>query len=369
MISKMLKYAISLIAVFALFACTQNVPYRIEGKLANLGEAEFYAVFENENGCLVDTVMSKPNGSFSIVQKEGNYQTVTLLFDNKSFWRCIFLEAGKKVKVSGDANYPVLFDVKGGDRINEKISDLRGKSASLWKEKVDLTREINRKQANSIEEADLIAKLTNVEHQLEELAVAYIKKNPEEPASLALIQYFFTDPNDTREVDELLAVVSPKLRDHFMYKALEEYCTKAKRTNLGAEAPTFKVKNVLDREIDMAKLNDKYTLLAFILSCNQKDDMEKAYLASIIQKHKKDSLDVVVLTLDNNAKEIRNIIKGDTVQWNIVADSANQVAMLLDLYNISELPHYYLIDKDKKILMKTENNMEVRDSLDDLFTK
>ena len=52
-----------------------------------------------------------------------------------------------------------------------------------------------------------------------------------------------------------------------------------------------------------------------------------------------------------------------------MADWASQVASLLDLYNVSELPSYYLIDKDKKILLKTENNMEVRDGLDDLFAK
>ena len=154
MINRLIKYVIPFIVVLSFFACTQNIPYRIEGKLTNLGEAEIYVVFENENGCLVDTVTSEPDGSFSIEQKEGDYQTAVLFFENKTFWRCIFLEAGKKVKISGDAKYPALLRVKGGDRMNEKISDLRDMSVSLWKEKTDLTREINRKRSNPIEEAD-----------------------------------------------------------------------------------------------------------------------------------------------------------------------------------------------------------------------
>ena len=72
MINRLIKYVIPFIVVLSFFACTQNIPYRIEGKLTNLGEAEIYVVFENENGCLVDTVTSEPDGSFSIEQKEGD---------------------------------------------------------------------------------------------------------------------------------------------------------------------------------------------------------------------------------------------------------------------------------------------------------
>ena len=47
--------------------------------------------------------------------------------------------------------------------------------------------------------------------------------------------------------------------------------------------------------------------------------------------------------------------------------AAGQVTALIDLYSVSELPLCYLIDKDRKILLKSENNLEVKDVLDELL--
>lgn len=367
---KLVKYAISLIVLFGYTACNQSVSYRIEGKLTDLEDPVVYAVFESERGNVVDTVTCKPNGKFLIEQKDGDFNTMTLFFENKMLWRCVYLESGKKVKISGNAKYPSLLQIKGGDKINEKISDIHNASASLWKEKTDLSREIKVKQTSPIAEADLVARLTNVDHQLEETAIPYIKNNPDDATSLALIQYFFTNPDDSRVVDEYLALISPTLRSHFLYKSLEEYCARTKRTNIGAEAPTFKVKNINGNIIDLSKVNDKFVLLAFTESWKaQNSNKEEVYLSQAAKKYEKEDIDIVVMSLEEKGKELLKAVSNDTVRWNIVTDSAGQVSALLDLYNVSELPRYYLIDKDKKILLKTENNKEIRDILDSLFAK
>ena len=77
--------------------------------------------------------------------------------------------------------------------------------------------------------------------------------------------------------------------------------------------------------------------------------------------------ELIVITLDEYADKLRAQIKKDTISWNLVTDSAGQASALIDLYNVSELPSCYLIDKDKKILLKTENNVEIRDTLEELL--
>ncbi len=66
---------------------------------------------------------------------------------------------------------------------------------------------------DTIEETDIAARLANVNMQLSEEAIRYVKENPDEEASVVLIQSFFSDPDDTRKIDELLALLNPRLKD------------------------------------------------------------------------------------------------------------------------------------------------------------
>ena len=109
-------------------------------------------------------------------------------------------------------------------------------------ELTNLSNSLNSKDLNdTIEETDIAARLANVNMQLSEEAIRYVKENPDEEASVVLIQSFFSDPDDTRKIDELLALLNPRLKDFYLVKELEQYSARAKRTALGAEAPDFSV--------------------------------------------------------------------------------------------------------------------------------
>jgi hypothetical protein len=41
--------------------------------------------------------------------------------------------------------------------------------------------------------------------------------------------------------------------------------------------------------------------------------------------------------------------------------------MLVDLYNVSSLPRSFLIDEDGKIILKTENGVEIKQALERLI--
>lgn len=364
----MQKYILFIwIMLLGLAGCSKDQSYQIEGKLTHLQDPTVYVVFESENGKVIDTVVCETEGKFKVQQKTGDFNTATLFFENRSRVVNVFLEKGKKVSIEGDITYPKLLEIEGGSSINKQLTALRRGSANLWKEQEKLLTQIDRKAKHPIEEADLIAKLTNINHQLEEEAVAYIKKNTDKAVSLALIQYFFTNPDDSRETDELLALITPELRDHFLYRELEEYSARTKRTNIGAEAPDFHVKNVYGQEFKLDTVKNKYTLLAFVPSWEGKTKLTDPYMVQIAKKHPARELNMLVITIDNNCNQIRDYLKTDSISWNLVADSVGQVTALMDLYNVSELPLCYLIDKDRKILLKSENNLEVKDVLDELL--
>ena len=350
--------------IVSLSSCGGDIAYRIEGKLTNLEDQTLYAVFENEDIKVVDTVTCGKPGEFLIEKKQGDFREVTIFFADKMHWVTAYLEPGETVKITGDANSPLLLQVKGG-RTNDKLTAFKKKIAPLLTELTNLSNSLNSKDLNdTIEETDIAARLANVNMQLSEEAIRYVKENPNEEASVVLIQSFFSDPDDTRKIDELLALLNPRLKDFYLVKELEQYSARAKRTALGAEAPDFSVRNIYGNTVSLDSFPQKYLLLTFTAPWCDMCQTEDLYLDKVAMKYPKDQLDILLVSLDDN---VRDVLKKDSIAWNLVTDSAGQAAMLIDMYNVSVLPRCFLIDEDHKILMKTENGIEIKQTLENLF--
>lgn len=353
--------------VLFLSSCGGDVPYRIEGKLSNLEDETLYAVFENDTYKVVDTITCEKPGQFSIKRSEGDFNTVTIFFDHKKRWATAYLIPGEKVTITGDALYPALLQVKGG-RINDQLTVFRKSVNPLLKEQADLINILNNKSnhTNTIEETDIPSRLTNVTHSLSEHAQAYIQEHPDEEASAVLLQYFFMNPDDTRKMDELLVVLSPKLKDFYLIRKLQEYSVKAQRTSLGAEAPGFNVKNIYGHTVSLDSFPKRYLLLAFTAPWCDMCQTEDLLLDKVAMKYPKDKVEMLLVSLDDDPKEVRKLLAKDSIDWNLVTDSAGQATMLVDLYNVNALPRCFLIDGDGKIIMKTDNGLEIEQTLEKL---
>lgn len=354
--------------LLCLSSCSKNYTYRVEGKLTNLEDSVVYAVFEKEDYNIVDTVACTKPGQFVIEQKTEGFNSVTVYFENKSRWVTAYLKPGDRVSLSGDARYPLLIQVKGG-RINEQLSAVKKQLSPLLKEYTDLTAQLREKGHDLLEETEITSLISNVNIQLDEQVIAYIKEHPDEEASVVLIDMFFTEADDTRRMDELLAMMDPQLKNFYLTRELEQFSIRAKRTALGAEAPGFSLKNIYGKTMNLDSFPDKYLLLAFTAPWCDMCQTEDLYLDQVISQYSRDQVDVLLISLDSDQAEVRNILEKDTVQWNLVTDSAGQATMMLDLYNVSALPRCFLIDEEGQIILKTENGMEIKQTLQKLLSE
>lgn len=356
------KVALLIGVILSFTACSKDYTYRIEGKLTNLNDSIVYAIFEREDYKLVDTIECEKPGRFIIEQSAEGFNSVTLYFENKSRWITLYLTPKGKYTVNGDIQYPLLLQVKGGE-VNEKISAFRKQQSTLLKEYTDLTNELNKKH-HSLEETDIASRISNINIQLNEKAIEYIKENPDKEESVVLIEMFFAEPEDTRRMDELLALLDPQLKNFYLARELEQYSTRVKRTALGEEAPGFEIKNIYGDTINLHSYSNKYLLLAFTAPWCDMCQTEDLFLDQIIKTYPKEQVDVVLISLDSHPDEVRNVLAKDSIQWNLVTDSAAQATMMLDLYNVNALPRCFLIDEEKKILLKTENGTEIKQTLE-----
>ena len=353
--------------MLCLAACSKDYTYRIEGKLSHLTEPTVYAVFENEQEKKVDTLLCADNGTFELEEQIGGFHSVTLFFEGRSRWVTAYLEPGTTVSIEGDAQSPLLLQVKGG-KINDRLAAFKKKQADLFNEMSTLTQQLGEK-ANTVEQTDAAARLADVNLRLSEEAAAYVKAHPDEEASVVLIQTFFADPDDTRKIDELLALLDPRLNDFYLVRELEQFSIRSQSIALEAEAPDFTVKNIYGKSMSLDSFANRHLLLAFTAPWCDMCQTEDLSLDEVAMRYSTDQLAILLVSLDDQPASVRESVAKDSIPWNVVTDSAGQAMQLIDLYNVSVLPRCFLIDEEKRIIMKTDNEVEIRQTLERLIAE
>ena len=364
----MLKKITFVGCIFCLFfSCIERDTYRIKVNLSNLKPQNIYAVYESAELKTVDTIAYDGKGAFIITPKHDDYRTLTLYYENFTQWITVYLEEPQQIVISGNASSPQLVQVKGG-RINELLVTFRKETTPLLTELYTLSNENDATQED-FNGHNRIARLANIHLDLRFQAEDFINKHPAEKASAILIREYFVDPDNPFQIDNLLGVLSSELDDFYVVQDLKSYAEKAKQTVVGAKAPDFNVRNIEGKMVTRDSFANRYFLMAFTSMWSDECHTKELHLDEIITSFPKDSLYVLLVSLDESPHELRTLIRKEPIQWDIVPDSLGQAIELLDLYNVNVLPRGFLIDKAGQIILKTENGVELKQMLEQLIRK
>ena len=344
-----------------MFSCEGNNVYKIEGRLSNLENTTLYIVYESLEGNVIDTVICDEKGQFSIIRERNEeLQTVTFYYNERKHWFALFPEPGKTVQIKGDANYPLLVQVKGG-RINNKLSEFKKKAGPLLKEQAELLFN------TSLAKYESASQLANIKLELRSVLQNFVTKNPKEEASAILITEFFSDPEEIVQAEELLNLLAPELDNYIIVKNLKAQISKAKTTIIGANAPEFNATNIYGKSFTANSFKNKYYILAFTALWCDMCQTEVMMLDNIATKYPKDSLEILLISLDDEFDNISKTIHRDSINWNLITDSAGQAIKIFETFNVSSLPKCYLMDKEGKIILSTANGMELQQTVDEIM--
>jgi peroxiredoxin len=365
-IVNMLKKLFFIGCIISLFvSCEEGPAYEVKLRLSDLKPQNIYAVFEAADSKSVDTLSYDGTKDLVIRKQDGDFRTLTIYFENRAQWIPVYLEPHRKISITGDVLYPQLVQIKGG-KINDRLSAFRKEISPLLKEQALLLSGINASQKGASEKT---ARLANINHDIWSQAERFINKHPEDEASAILIRDFFSRSDNPLLIEELLNTISPKLDEFYVVKDLKTFCEKSKRSIIGAQAPDFHIQNVYGTPYNINSFNNRYFVLVFVATWSDKCQTDELYIDKIISSFPDDQLDVMLVSLDENSREVRDLIHKDSIRWNVVTDSAGQAINLLDLYNVKALPLCFLIDKDGKIILKTENGVELEQVLGEFIEK
>jgi peroxiredoxin len=360
---KLLYISLAFSVVF--FSCERKSTYSITSKLDNLSDSLVFVT--DIDGKKTDTVVCE-NNRFTITGVADSLSYLSVYIASIGAWLDIWVKNEDHLVISGDVKYPDLIEIRG-NVIHNKLSEFKDANASLLREKMDLYHIQQEISGDSLEgnanESGIVAKISNINHQLKEKADVFVRNNPKELAGIVLLRDYLIDVENIDKLDEYLSLLQPPVTESEIYNQLSDLSRKIKQTAIGSPAPAFEI---VDIKNDTARLSDyknEYLLLTFAASwCNicRKDNKE---LVKVYERYRKKGLKMLTVSFDENKANWQDAAKEDNIRWRQAIDTHGWGAQMLELYNISTIPSNFLINQSGLIVCKNLYGEELMKKLDE----
>ncbi len=135
-------------------------------------------------------------------------------------------------------------------------------------------------------------------------------------------------------------------------EVLEKQLDLISKLGIGKTAPLFKTKSINGKEVDLSKIHANRTLLVFWASwcphCTKLLPKLKKYYDPANTK----KLQIIAISIDDNKQDVLNAIHDHGYRWINIAELKGWDGPIVEQYNVSATPTFYLLDKDKKIIAK-----------------
>lgn len=334
----------------------------IKGKLNNLGGQPLYAVYEESNAIVVDTL--NPEDGKIEMQGEALELTPVQLYNYswRPFMR-LYMRNGERVEIEGDANLKYEIKMKGS-RLNRDLWKLICQNNEIFSEAYNAGYDRDRGVANDDRYNTAIARLDS-------LLLDFIDHNHSNKLSSVLIGDYLLRYDNFRLCDSLWNTLDQEAQLPFIASTIERLRNELSFDKDNSRLPHLRYLNDSDT-LHLVKTRDsKATLLCFWTT----DDNRQAYsyrreLMRYAQEYDKEKLQVVALSFDRDTASWHRVIKNDTTHIVDLWGDAIYTSKLLKNYNVTRMPVYMLADSLGNILVRTMSlpDTDIDAQLDSLLT-
>lgn len=299
------------VSVFALVltACVNNGDkFKIEGRLLNLNQGEFYIY--NTQGALngIDTV--KITGGKFVYTKECHYPyTVMMVFPNFSEIP-VFVSPGQNVKLKGDATHLKETEIKGGKE-NKIMTAFRLQTANLPPPKVT------------------------------KIAADFVTNNPETQAAIYVLERYFIreqKPDYTLALT-LLDRITAKQKQNTYLQELRKQIQQLRLIKRGNNLPAFSALTIDGKSITNKELNTARAAVIFVWEEDSYKTVETLKMLNQKKKQYKDRLKLLGISVSPYKKSSKKYLEKDTITWPNICDEMmfeGKITKLLAFRNIPD---------------------------------
>ena len=188
-------------------------------------------------------------------------------------------------------------------------------------------------------------------NQREDFIRDIILDNPSSLSILTIINYLDKDEDlDAYQVmDKNLYKRYPTLPYvSDFHRKVQEYS----RIAIGAKAPEIELFDSKNEAFKLSDQKGKLVLLEFWSSENTASRLSHQTIQDIQKTHRKDAFIIVSVSFDEKKDTWLKAIQEDRLRWTQVSDFNGWSSAYTKVYDVRNLPTYYLIDEDGRILEK-----------------
>jgi len=348
---KITNYIYLLLLALIAFSCEDKNSYTLKGNIKGLQNPVLYIV--SENSLQVDTIKAK-SGKFTYRGVSQSVEPLLINMEEKSVWITVWVQNGEKYYLSGDANYPEMIMIKGGE-INNFLTEFKNKNLSLIKERCELrdkmiSRAEHIEESSAYNDSQLSFQTINVDQVLKTRAKDFVEANHSSIAALIIIQDFILDIKNASEIQPFLDLISEDVKENQIFDKLQLLSSKDLQTKAGQPALNFTVKDIHNDTISLDTFKDKYLILTFSTSQCEFCKPDYAKLLAIRNTFSEKDLAILTVSLDENKEDWKKIAEENEINWIQVIDSTGWASEMVSLYNVLSVPCNYLIDNNGIII-------------------
>ena len=342
---KIRYYIYLFLLALVVFSCEDKDSYTIEGNIKGLQNPVLYIVSDND--LRIDTVIAK-SGKFTYRGLSQTVEPLLINMEEKSVWITLWVQNGEKYTLTGDANYPELIMVKGGE-INKLLTEFKTENMSLLKEKCELRDKViaraeNPEELNGHNDSQLSFQIKNIDQILKTRAQDFVEANPSSIAALVMIQDFILDVKNSSDIQPFLELITEEVRINPIYDKLLMLSSKDLQTKAGQPALNFKIRDTHNDTISLETFKDKYLILTFATSQCEFCKPDYTELLTIRKSFSEKDLAVLTISLDENKDDWKQLAEENEINWTQAIDSTGWASEIASLYNVLSVPCNYLID-------------------------
>ena len=136
---------------------------------------------------------------------------------------------------------------------------------------------------------------------------------------------------------------------------------------LPSSTPNIRLPNPEGDTVALSSFRNKVVLLSFWASWDQESVALNQEFKTLYGKYHKGGLEIYQVSFDSDLRRWMDAINFDELPWTNVSELSYPESIVAGLYNITEIPTYYLIDRTGQIIGKNFDRVALDRKISELI--